>query len=402
MAFSPRPVKHIAIQFARFGPYHIARIDSAAERLLEKGWKVTGLETASTDETYSWDQESHEIDWNWRTVFPSTPVERIPQSKIKTSFYVELDDLSPDAVAIAGWGFPDARACLSWCKRNRKTAILMSETRRSDGDRIWWKEWIKGRIVRQFDSALVGGSSHRDYLIQLGLAADQIALGYNVIGNDFFSSRARQFEHSFTPEKSRHLFLASNRFISRKNLPRLIRAFAQLSREHSASSWDLCLLGDGEQKNDLQKLCHAIELNVVESSPWETAPKSFRPTVFFPGFRQVDELPHFYACADCFIHPALAEPWGLVINEAMACGLPVLSSTNVGAAEELLDEGGNGWSFNPISIDSLAHSMKRIVKLTAEERQVMGVESRRILEDRCPTRAFGEGLAKCLEVARAL
>jgi len=121
-----------------------------------------------------------------------------------------------------------------------------------------------------------------------------------------------------------------------------------------------------------------------------------QPAVYFPGFRQIEELPRFYAHAGCFIHPALEEPWGLVINEAMASGLPVLSSDNVGAAEELVDDGMNGWKFSPENVAGMAAVMQTISAFNFPL-SAFGAASRRILEARSPTRAFGEGLARLLK-----
>jgi glycosyltransferase involved in cell wall biosynthesis len=118
--------------------------------------------------------------------------------------------------------------------------------------------------------------------------------------------------------------------------------------------------------------------------------------VVFAGFRQIHELPDFYAAAGAFIHPALEEPWGLVVNEAMAAGLPVLSSRNVGAAEELVEEGVTGFLFDPQSADAIALAMERMVSMDSLSRRAMGDAARRMVERKAPKRAFGEGLARLL------
>ncbi|MFM8717200.1 MAG: glycosyl transferase family 1, partial [Spartobacteria bacterium] len=96
--------------------------------------------------------------------------------------------MKPDAMAIAGWGTVDARVCLDWCKQNDAKAIVMSETRAEDGRRVWWKEWVKSRIVRRFDAALCGGESHQRYLVQLGMPEERVACGDNVVANEFLAT----------------------------------------------------------------------------------------------------------------------------------------------------------------------------------------------------------------------
>jgi glycosyltransferase involved in cell wall biosynthesis len=118
--------------------------------------------------------------------------------------------------------------------------------------------------------------------------------------------------------------------------------------------------------------------------------------VVFPGFRQIGELPGFYAEAGAFVHPALEEPWGLVINEAMASGLPVLSSRNVGAAEELVVEGKTGYLFDPKNVEEIAAALVKIGAMEPEERLAMGRAAYERVERMAPLKAFGEGLARLL------
>lgn len=411
-----------AIHFVRFGPYHYARLRSAVEALSDS--EVVGMEIAGAENTYAWTKsESVAIDCS--TLFPSEVYESLSSREVRRAVFTHLDQIRPSVVAIAGWAMPDARACLAWCRKNGARAILMSETRKADSIRVWWKEWLKSCIVRRFDFALVGGKSHRDYLVSLGLPCSRILFGYNVIDNSFFARESRKWrqlhlqKQGNRPHMVRRLFLASNRFVARKNLTRLVEAFAQfgrrkekkvgesnaipISREEDFPTWDLCLLGDGDGKTALIAKCRDLGLQVRECAPWEENSNSKSvisgPVVFFPGFRQIEELPRFYAVASCFIHPALSEPWGLVLNEAMASNLPVLSSRNVGAAEELIDEGINGWTFNPESVRDLANHLHRVSLLSSKELERMGRKGNRILEDRCPTAAFGRGLAEAIEKA---
>lgn len=434
----------IAIHFARLGPYHMARLRSACEILEPLGWRVLALEIAGSDETYDWEREfCAGGGWERVTVFPDGVFEKIPASEMKRGIQRQLDRLQPDAVAIAGWGTVDARACLDWCKRNHAKAIVMSETRAADGRRIWWKEWVKSRIVRRFDAALCGGESHKRYLVQLGMPEERIACGYNVVDNAFFAERplsaGRGGEKA---DKQKALdagcleldsglpmgpyLLASNRFVERKNLGRLLEAYKifqdsalQIQGAEKRCVWPLVLLGDGELRRQLEAQCVELELKAFsfQGSEFSDAEEdegaesknsklnSYKlktpaegGCVVFAGFRQIGELRAFYAGASAFVHPALEEPWGLVINEAMASGLPVLSSRNVGAAEELVVDGETGFLFDPGDVNSIAESLFKMFSMSEAERQKMGVAAREMLECKVPSRAFGEGLAKVLVI----
>jgi glycosyltransferase involved in cell wall biosynthesis len=215
-------------------------------------------------------------------------------------------------------------------------------------------------------------------------------------------------------------FLASNRFVERKNLGRLVEGYkifqdsALQIQVEKMGLWPLVLLGDGELRGDLEARCAELGLRIATGFSNEGAGstegqnlklnsyKLKTPTgggcVVFPGFRQIGELQAFYAGAGAFVHPALEEPWGLVINEAMASGLPVLSSRNVGAAEELVVDGKTGFLFDPRDVNSIAESLFKMFSMSEPARRKMGVEARQMLERKAPSRAFGEGLAKVLGI----
>ena len=387
------------------------------------GWRVVALETAGRDATYAWERmESVGQDFERRTVFKDRVFEEISASEVKRGIFQELDKIQPQAVVIAGWGTADARACLAWCKKNGAKAIVMSETRAADGRRVWWKEWIKSRLVRKFDGALCGGESHKRYLIKLGIPAERIAAGYNVVDNALFFNKAKRdrevFQSSVGEAKSASYFLASNRFVERKNLGRLIQAYAKYAESFQQggveSIWPLVLLGDGVLRGDLEALCGELGLKTTmgfsHGGTEHTEGKNLKLNscklktskecglVVFPGFRQIGELPGFYAEAGAFVHPALEEPWGLVINEAMASGLPVLSSRNVGAAEELVVEGKSGYLFDPSSVEEMARALAKIVGMEPEERLAMGRAAFEQVERVAPLKAFGEGLVKLITV----
>jgi glycosyltransferase involved in cell wall biosynthesis len=244
---------------------------------------------------------------------------------------------------------------------------------------------------------------------------ERIALGYNVVDNDFFKSRTANCGTWIDSP----YFLASNRFVERKNLGRLLEGYKifqdlvfRLQGAEKTGLWPLVLLGDGELRGDLEARCAELGLRIATGFSNERAGstegqnlklnshKLKTPTgggcVFFAGFRQIGDLRAFYADAGAFVHPALEEPWGLVINEAMASGLPVLSSRNVGAAEELVQEGKTGFLFDPRDVNSIAESLFKMFSMSEAARHKMGVEAREMLERKVPSRAFGEGLAKVL------
>ena len=170
--------------------------------------------------------------------------------KICRLLNTQLSSFGPDMVAIPGWSGRYAFAALDWCVNTGTPAIVMSESSEQDKMRSRWKERIKCRYVSLCSAAFAGGRMHSEYLTALGLANDRIFLGYDVVDNEYFRTEAARLRdqrakvriESRLPE---HFFLASGRFIEKKNLRRLINAYARYRSMAKSKPWDLVLLGDG-------------------------------------------------------------------------------------------------------------------------------------------------------------
>lgn len=261
--------------------------------------------------------------------------------------------------------------------------VLMSESTAWDEPRVGWREAVKSRIVRMFDAALVGGRPQAEYVVQLGMPRERVFLGYDVVDNTHFARSAAP-----PPEiarwDGRPFFLCSARLIQKKNLPRLLEAFARYRAMAAASAWNMVLLGDGELRAQLE--AKAAELGLGAA-------------LLMPGFRQYPELPGWYQAASCFVHASTSEQWGLVVNEAMAAGLPVLVSNRCGCARDLVHEGVNGFTFDPFDVEQLAVLMYRIAHGDVD-RAAMGAASQKIIADWGPER-FARGLKDAVECAIA-
>jgi len=121
--------------------------------------------------------------------------------------------------------------------------------------------------------------------------------------------------------------------------------------------------------------------------------------VRFPGFAQYDQLPAYYGLASAFVHASVVEQWGLVINEALASGLPVLVSDRCGCVPELVSEGHNGFAFDPLDIEKLAELMARLSEVS--DLGEMGYASRRIISAWSPER-FSEGMLNAVKTAQTV
>jgi glycosyltransferase involved in cell wall biosynthesis len=97
-------------------------------------------------------------------------------------------------------------------------------------------------------------------------------------------------------------------------------------------------------------------------------------SVYFFGFQNRGQIAKYYAISDVLVLPSVRETWGIVVNEAMCFGLPVIVSHQIGAGIDLVTDGRNGYSVET-DVDSLFRSIKQIAELSEEERSLMGRRS---------------------------
>ena len=386
----------IGVVFHHIGPYHHARLNAAADRL-----SVTGIEWSAKGYD-AWGVAESSARYHKISLFPEATDRYPTRAKLRQAFCSALEEVNPDIVAVNGWNNFGSLIAANCCVQRGIPMTVMSESSRHDEARNWWKEAIKGRIIGLYSAALVGGRRHVEYLVELGMPVDRIFTGYDVVDNNYFCERARQIRNPKSEIRNvyglpENYFLASARFIEKKNLPRLISAYAEYRQRSSAyakatadreirnpksdisdnkETWDLVLLGDGPLKTDLCRLISDLRLH---------------DHVHLAGFKPYNELPVYYASANAFIHASTAEQWGLVVNEAIASGLPVIVSDRCGCAPELVN--GNGFTFDPTNEHELADRLFEMASLSDQERQGLGENSYRIAANFAPER-FGEGLER--------
>lgn len=378
-----------AVCFTNFGPYHLARLRALASRLSTAGDRLIAYEVAGREQTYPWSRSRIEEPFTWTTLFPDRIVETIERSACRQAMVQALEQDQPDALGLVGYARPESMAAARWARRHGRPAILMSESQAIDRPHTWWKEFIKMQRVRQFDAALVGGPGHRDYLVELGMPAHSIALGYNAVDNDYFATRARCWRDapaSRTGLPDAPFFLTVCRFAPEKNLIRLIRAYARYrQRSEPATAWDLVLCGDGPSAAEVEDA-----ITMSGCGRW----------IHRPGFLQADALARYYAHAAAFVLPSLSEPWGLVVNEAAASGLPLLVSSRAGCAATLVPDpqGTTGRRFNPIDVDEMTTRLAWMAATCEKDRLAMGGRASELVANWGPDR-FAQGTIEALEYA---
>ena len=292
-------------------------------------------------------------DYDYEVLF-NDALENVSVWQRSRALLKKMRQYKPDVLNITGYYDPAQLLLLFYAKLTGVKVIISNESNVRDQSRNVLKESFKKFILGLADGFFCFGQSSAAYLHTLGIAPEKILTQKAaVVDTDVLRNRYQQALSNRQNRKQvlalpPHNFIFVGRLIAPKNLLRLLKAFAAISA--TAPDWGLILLGEGEQKAELQDFCEENNLKNV---------------CFLAGVAW-NEVPDYLALADVFVLPSTSEPWGLVVNEAMICHLPVLVSAACGCVEDLVEEGANGFTFDPNNETELAKKLRFFVDNPAQ------------------------------------
>ena len=384
---------HVVVFFINVGFYHAARLRAAAMACDRVGWRLTAVQLTNDTLAHPWGHTKQDTGFQLITLINKISGESMVKGLPQVSQGIVdqcIESLKPDVVFLPGWWFELSRKVLRCIGRKNIPAVVMSESKRDDVPRIWWKERIKAWLyVKKFSAALVGSDLHAEYLCSLGISRHYIFKGYDAVDNAHFKEAANfarthelEVRAKYQKMPQRPFFIVVLRLMPRKNVLRLLDAYIEYRANCTEIPWDIVICGDGEQSTVLEE---AVCDNGLEDS------------FHMVGFLAYQEVGHWYGLAAAFIHPALKEQWGLVVNEACAAGLPILCSQTVGSRYDLVCEGKNGYIFDPTNVTDMAKCLLRVHAIGQDARDRMGQESQNLVES-CSPENFGSGLISATQV----
>ena len=362
-------------------PYSIPRFK--ALQSLRRDDTIQVMALGATERMREWQVQKAGLGFEYEEAFLGETLENIEPRALAARVTDWLDESDPQAVVITGYYFPAMRAAARWAQRHGRASIFMGDSQWGDRRRIALREWAKGWWVRRhYDAAFAAGERTVEYLMRMGFPQERIWTGYDVVDNQAFAtgaatarSQADSLRNSLgLPER---YFLFVGRFAPEKNLVRLLEAYAGYRQTAGQSAWGLVLVGSGPLEKELRAQVEKLR------------------DVVFAGFQQKDTLPAYFGLASCLVLPSISEPWGLVVNEAMAAGLPVLVSNRCGCVPELVQPGVNGYVCDPLDTEEMARLLGVVSSDTAEAGR-MGEASRHIVALYTPE-TWAQTLADCIE-----
>jgi glycosyltransferase involved in cell wall biosynthesis len=233
-----------------------------------------------------------------------------------------------------------------------------------------WKRMLKKVFLPVlFDRIacfLTIGTLNAEYYKHYGVSERKMFLTPYTVNNEFFSEEYKKLKNKRSELKEMNgiapecpVILYAAKMMPRKKAMDLLKAYELMRNKTRAA---LVFVGDGGEKGNLELYAREHKLE----------------DIYFVGFKNHTELPEFFSIADVFVLPSTDEPWGMVINDAMNFGLPVVTTDQVGAAPDLVKHGENGFIYPVGDIDKLAGYLSRLIH-DDDLREKMGKRSLEII-----------------------
>jgi 1,2-diacylglycerol 3-alpha-glucosyltransferase len=297
-----------------------------------------------------------------------------------------LNRIKPDVVLCGGYNYLASWQAVWWARSHHVPVLLWSESTASDKrSENSFVEFLKSRFLHLCKLFVVPGRASLDYLKGFGILSDRIFTVPNAVDTDLFSRMAEETRNREQQTRSElslppRYFLFVGRLVRAKGVFDLLQAYEQMDPEVRREV-GLVLVGDGGDRFELIEQGRRIHPGTIQ----------------FVGFVDRDGLPAFYALADALVLPTRSDPWGLVVNEAMSCSLPVIVTNVAGCAPDLVLDGWNGLTVDPQDISKLSSAMSMLAT-DSTLRAKMGARSRQRIESYSPG-AWAEGIVEATRAA---
>ena len=325
---------------------------------------------AETEKRRDWNIDYTKIKFPYTLLFKDS-IDNINSYMIAKKTWNILEKIRPETSIICNYSTIFGWSALLWAKKNRNNLIFWLSSTLEDKKQTFIKDLLKRYFLKHFNIGLAPGSRTKEYYKYMGVDYSKIIeTGYGVNNNyfiqqydEYFNKRTHVLEKYGITTNSNFIYIG--RFAQEKNIFTLLKSFSKLKNK----KWGLLLLGDGPLKEEI--ISFIID-NKLENK------------ILLPGFIQQDEIVKYLIASNVFILPSLSEPWGLVVNEAMLCRLPVIVSTKCGCQPDLVKEGVNGYSFRPNDDVRLTNLMQGFVNGNYNTK-TMGESSFTIVKEHSPS-----------------
>ena len=322
--------------------------------LKSKDTDLYAVELFGKGSPYDFDPFSKTEAW-WDCLFPSNSFNELSKYQIKDKVFAKLDEINPDVIIAGSIVFYSGALGLRWAKKNKKKFIMFDDAKPSWVKRNFVVQAIKNLITSQIDALWLPSDEYdKEYTALYSKKKIHYLYGYNCVDNELFRFKDQK-------KLDNNKIITVGRLVPKKNVENLLSAWKFVEAHND--TYTLVILGDGPLFPELKNFARSNKLKRVE----------------FLGMVPNDKIPEHLFNADAFISPSLYESWGLVANEAMAAGLPILLSDKFNAAGTLLKDGVNGYIFDPYNLAAIQQKLMDFIGLPLPAKKEMSANSLKII-----------------------
>jgi glycosyltransferase involved in cell wall biosynthesis len=313
----------------------------------------------------------------------SQSYEKIPSYKLITTLSADLIRNPSDLVVLPGYHLPEYWAMLLICILRRRKRAVFCDSTALDRAKSRWKEKAKTFFFRRCDGFFCYGSRSKEYVASYGIDPQKIYDGCQAaaLAHDYDAAAIRSYyaSNSFSAASSSK-FLYVGRLAQEKGLFDLLDAFCRVRKQDPAASLDL--VGSGSLDGELRQRARQLG---IESA------------VAFLGTKTPEDIGRLLMSSAAMILPSHREPWGLVVNEALSFGCPVVVSDVCGCVPELVRDGVTGYAFPAEDVDALTKAMMSAA-LLSKNRAEVALQCMDVIAKFTPEQAAAQILRGCVSI----
>jgi glycosyltransferase involved in cell wall biosynthesis len=317
-----------------------------------------------------------------------TPIESF---NFNPTILVELVKRKPNILIINGYTDPTAWLAFVLAYLLRIPVIQWTEgVREPKSITGFTTRPLRLFFAKKPDAIIVPGKISRNYLISLGAKEEKVFIAPNAIDNELFAhllnmSKSKRKELKSQKDlEGKIVILYVGQLVSRKGIEYLIKAYSKIEKEYANVA--LLVLGKGPLEYNLKRLASSLGIQHVK--------------VISPGL-QLNDLVGLYNLGDIFVLPTLEDVWGFVINEAMACGLPVVATRAAQASLEMISPGESGFIVKEADAEELYKAIKKLV-IDCEMRAKMARKSKEIVQTNFSVGCMAKGFLRAADYAASV
>lgn len=362
----------VMILYEHCSPHQVTVLESARQRFQTLGHSLIPVEFYYGSLDYGWTMGDKPRPAEWICLFPQA--QSISNYQRFRAVCKLVKQHKIDVLVLNGWYGLFAWWLVLIKKWLGCRIVMVSDSVHWDFPRTIVKELPKKMLMKGVDAGFVAGAPQAEYLSSLGMPANRLTTGNDVVDNNLYA----HIPIRSVPENRKVIIGTAARLIPKKNLAAALKALAQVAKQHPDVQVEWQLAGRGPLEKELQQLAQEVGAPVV-----------------FRGFVGYYDMPGFYAELDLYWQPSLSEPWGLVVNEAMASGLPVLVSDRCGCGPDLVTK-ETGW-IHGLSQEDMVAGLTSALKARLHWPE-MGEQARKLIGN-WDEKRYAEGLLQACFLA---